>query len=64
MLYYDIESEEYKAYEPSSDKEQAQACSVTNPLIIECIWLDSVVVVVVLVVLVVLVVVIELPEVA
>lgn len=35
MLYYDIESEEFKAYEPASDKEQAQACSVINPLIIE-----------------------------
>lgn len=35
MLYYDIETETYKAFEPSSDKEQAQACSVTNPLIVD-----------------------------
>lgn len=35
MLYYDIETQTYKAYEPASDKEQAEACSVINPLNID-----------------------------
>lgn len=28
MLYYDVEKDEFKAYEPATDEEQADACSV------------------------------------